>query len=315
MNFKKILVTGGAGFIGSHLVEQLCNAGYEVIVLDNLFSGNKLIGMDKPQFTWVEGDVRDKKIVSKAMRGCDSVIHLAAIVGVDEVIRHSVEMVETETIGTANIVEAALKNKVKKIVYASSSAVYHNLQADLNKEDDESNLVNTYAIAKGLNEKYLEAVAASERISINSLRFFNVYGTRQDKRMVIPRFFEQAMRHQAIQVFGSGQQTRDFTHVADVIKGIMLLNERLNLDGIYNICKGVETTILELAKCIKEVTKSTSPIELIHFPESRKCYKVERRVGCSEKLFVDTGFRPGISLRKGLAGIYQSLSHRTVSKA
>lgn len=313
MNLKKILVTGGAGFIGSHLVEQLFVKGYDVVVLDNLTGGNKLKNIDNSRFKLIEGDVRDKNIVSNAMKGCSSVIHLAAVVGVDEVINRAVEMMETETIGTANIVEAALKNKVKKILYASSSAVYHNLESDVNKESDDSNLVNAYAIAKGLNEKYLEAVAASEKISINSLRFFNVYGNRQDDRMVIPRFFKQAVKNEPIIVFGTGKQTRDFTHVDDVAKGMILLNERLNLDGVFNICKGVETSIFDIAKKIKKISNSKSVIELIGFPEERIDYKIERRVGCSEKLFVNTGFRPSIHLENGLTEIYQSLYKRATS--
>lgn len=315
MDKTKILVTGGAGFIGSHLVISLSKAGHHITVLDTLRSGNKLANYQHPNIRLVEADTRDKNAVIKAAKDCKIIIHLAAVVGVDEVIEQPSEMIETETIGTANVVEAALQHKAEKLIYASSSAVYHTLESDLNREHDEPHLVNTYAIAKCLNERYLEAIAKSENISTNSLRLFNVYGKHQDNRMVIPRFFEKAMMKKSIEVFGTGQQTRDFTHVDDVTRAIAILSQRNDLDGVFNVAKGIETSILELANEIKKVTQSSSPIQLIEFPEKRIAYKVNRRIGCTEKLFAHTGFKPKITLTKGLSHLYKKLLKNSLVKA
>lgn len=311
---KKILVSGGAGFIGSHIVSQLTKVGHRVVVLDSLINGNKLLDQQNPDIQLIIGDVRDRETVFNAAKGCQLIIHLAAIVGVDEVIDQSIEMVEIETIGTNNIVNAAIHHGIKKIIYASSSAVYHDIQAECSREEDTSNLVNTYAIAKGLNERYLTAITEKYGISTNSVRLFNVYGTRQDTRMVIPKFFKQAMNQQAIEVFGDGNQTRDFTHIDDVVKGILLLSNRQDLNGIFNIARGNETTIKDLARIIQRITKSKAPVQLIDFPELRIAYKVNKRVGCTQKLLSKTGFAPQISLVEGLQRLYLEILSISSSK-
>lgn len=313
MTSDKILITGGAGFIGSHLVEKLVTKGHEVIVLDNLSARSKLRAHVQKKIQFIEGDVRDFKLVGQATKGCKMIVHLAAVVGVDEVIKRCVEMTETETIGTHNIVNAALQHNVKKIIYASSSAVYEKIVNGFSREEDNLGLVNTYAIAKRLNEKYLEALAQEENISTNALRFFNVYGDRQDTRMVIPRFFEQALRGQSMEIFGTGQQTRDFTHIDDVVQGIIALLSKQSLNGVFNIARGVETTILELAREIKKITKSNSVLEQQAFPMDRLTFKVNRRVGSTEKLFRYTGVQPSIRLNEGLKRYLQGLSQPSKS--
>lgn len=315
MNLQKILVTGGAGFIGSHLVQALLKEGHRVRVLDNLKNGNKLQYFKHPRLDLMVGDVRDKQLVDKAIGGCNIIFHLAAIVGVDEVIQQPEEMIETETIGTANVVAAAISHKVKKIIYSSSSAIYHKLESDFNRENDDPHLINTYAIAKCLNERYLATLPGKHGISTNSIRLFNVYGAHQDDRMVIPRFINQAKNRQAIEVFGNGMQTRDFTHIDDVVKGLSILMHRHDLNGIFNIARGIETSILDLAKAIKKVTNSTSLIQLLDFPKSRITYQVERRLGCTQKLFKHTGFQPQITLSQGLQKLLLCTGNVSVAKA
>ncbi len=314
MSFKKVLITGGAGFIGNHLASNLISLGWNVSVLDNFSSNNKLTNGLLSNIHLIEGDVRDEKVVMRAAIGCSVIIHLAAVVGVDEVIKRNIEMVETETIGTFNVVKAAIEHKVEKIIYASSSAVYDEVQGRSSKEEDLLGPVSTYAIAKRLNEKYLESVTSMYGIATNSLRFFNVYGDKQDTRMVIPRFFEQAMNDQAIQVFGNGSQTRDFTHVNDVVTAITKLAFKKDLSGTFNISRGIETPIVELAKLVKRLCMSSSKIDLIGFPEDRLSFKVDRRVGCSEKLFEQVGFKPEIVLEYGLQQYLQNL-RRPLRKA
>ena len=209
MELEKILIIGGTGFIGSHLAEYLVQNNFEVVVLDNLSMGNKLVFKGADKINLIIGDVRDLETVLRASQGCSRIVHLAAIVGVEVVMENAFDLVETETIGTYNVVHAAKKNNVKKLLYASSSAVYHKLYSNFSRETDRLGLHNTYAVAKHLNEKYLQALTDEFGIQTNSMRFFNVYGGRQDTRMVIPRFFKQAMTNKPIEIFGNGHQTRD----------------------------------------------------------------------------------------------------------
>lgn len=300
MENGKILITGGAGFIGSHLVDALLEQNWEVSVLDNCSAGNKICHLAQKRIQFFRGDVRDLDLVMQAAEGCDAIIHLAAVVGVDAVIARQTETIETETIGTQNIVNAAKSNQVKKIIYSSSSAVYGKVGDQLSLENDPLELINAYAVAKRLNEQYLNSVTLENGISTNCLRFFNVYGGRQDSRMVVPRFFEQAINNQPIEVFGDGNQTRDFTHIDDVVEAITDLLSNHSVNGIFNISRGIETTIQELAEQIKKVTNSNSKISNLIFPNKRKLFKVDRRVGSAEKLFQNIGRKPSVFLQDGL---------------
>jgi len=301
MEKKKILVTGGAGFIGSHVVYKMLKAGYAVNILDNFSTGKRTNIPINEWVTLFEGNIRNPSVVDKAVRGCSIIIHLAAIVGVEEVIAQPLHTVEVETIGTYNIVQAAKKYEVKKILYASSSAVYKTVGNELgSRESDDLGLISTYAIAKRLNERYLSALTKTDDISVNCLRFFNIYGERQDTRMVIPRFFDQAINQQPIEVFGCGSQTRDFTAVCDVTEAIYQLIKRTTLNGTFNISRGQETTIAQLATLIKNVTGSSSEIVMLGHPCARETFRVNRRIGNNGKLFAATGFRPEIQLMEGL---------------
>jgi len=301
MEKGKILVTGGAGFIGSHVVCKMLRAGYYVNILDNFSTGKKRnIPVDE-RVKLFKGDIRDPLVVDLAAQGCAVIVHLAAIVGVEEVIAQPLETVEVETIGTHNVVRAARKNGIKKVLYASSSAVYKAVENTSSLESDELGLVSNYAIAKRLNERYLSALIKTDNISVNCLRFFNIYGERQDTRMVIPRFFEQALNGLPIEIFGSGEQTRDFTFVEDVSESIFRMIQLPELNGTFNISRGEETTIKELAELIKAITNSTSEITCLEHPAARETFKVNRRIGNNGKLFAATGFRPATRLREGLS--------------
>lgn len=304
----KVLITGGAGFIGSHLTAFLAEQGHEVIVLDNLLRGNKIEDNILSKITFVEGDVRNQDLVMKLSENCDQIYHLAAILGVDIVADNPVETMETEVEGTKNVVYAALKNGVKKVIYASTSGVYGH--SAIEKSVDEDIMIDprtSYAMAKRYNEIYLKAVYEERGLESISLRFFNVYGPRQDDRMVIPRFFEQALKNEPITVFGSGKQTRDFTSVEETIISLVKLSEVSKGAEIYNIANETELNILELAEYIKEITKSDSEIKLIDSPANRYDYEVERRVGSSEKLLKAVGFKPNTDIRLGLKKLQESL--------
>jgi UDP-glucose 4-epimerase len=304
----KVLITGGAGFIGSHLTAYLANKGAEVVVLDNLLRGNKIEADILEKITLIQGDVRDQNLVIKLAEGCDYIYHLAAILGVDIVADNPVETMETEVEGTKNVVYAAIKHGVKKVIYASTSGVYGH--SAIEKSVDEDIMIDprtSYAMAKRYNEIYLKAVYEERGLESISLRFFNVYGPRQDDRMVIPRFFEQALKNEPITVFGSGKQTRDFTSVEETIVSLVKLTEISKGAEIFNIANETEMNILELAIHIKELTQSSSEIKLIESPANRYDYEVERRVGSSEKLFKATGFKPNTDIRIGLKNLHETL--------
>ena len=304
----KILITGGAGFIGSHLTAQLLASGNEIIVLDNLLRGNKIEKEVFSQIRFVEGDVTNSELVNDLSRGCDQIYHLAAILGVDIVADFPVETMDTEIIGTRNVVNAALLNKVRKVVYASTSGVYGHTAIE--KSVDENIMIDprtSYAMAKRYNEIYLKAVYEEKGLESVSLRFFNVYGPRQDQRMVIPRFFEQALKNEDITVFGNGKQTRDFTSVEETVKAMILLTEMSKGSDIFNIANETELNIYELACFIKEITNSDSQISLIASPPKRYDYEVERRVGSSDKLHSLTGFKPNTDIREGLVKLFHEV--------
>ncbi|MEN9998887.1 MAG: hypothetical protein RI922_1877 [Bacteroidota bacterium] len=306
----KILITGGAGFIGSNLAKRLVNDGHEVVVLDSLLRGNKL---DKDTFAkvhFIKGDVRDLDLMITASKNCDLIFHFAAVLGVDIVADNPVETMDVEVIGTRNMIEAANINNVKKVMYASTSGIYgHSAFENVLTEEVLVDPRTSYAMAKRYNEIYLASHHQEKGLNVVSLRFFNVYGGNQDTRMVVPLFFEQAIANEPITVFGTGKQTRDFTYIDDTVESCVKL---MDIQGchIVNIANEAEWTIAELAVKIKAVTKSNSEIIYLEAPKKRYDYEVERRVGSSDKLMSLTNFKPQTSLQEGLELIYnQNYNH------
>ena len=299
----RILVTGGAGFIGSNLSKRLVKDGHQVVVLDNLLRGNKL---DKSTFDliqFINGDVRDFETVNSAVKGCDIIFHFAAVLGVDIVADNPVETMDVEVIGTRNIVNAAMQNNVQQVLYASTSGIYgHTSFENLLTEEILVDPKTSYAMAKRYNEIYLASHYEEKKINVISLRFFNVYGHNQDNRMVVPRFFEQAKSNEPITIFGTGKQTRDFTYIDDTVEACVRL---MNIKGchIVNIANENEWCIEDLGLKIVELTGSTSSIQYIDAPKKRYDYEVERRVGISLKLEAMTGYKPATNLEEGLLKI------------
>ena len=300
----KILITGGAGFIGSNLTKRLVNDGHEVIVLDNLLRGNKLDREAFAKIKFINGDVRDFDIVKSLSVGCDVIYHFAAVLGVDVVADAPVETMDVEVIGTRNVVMAAEQNNVGKILYASTSGIYgHSAIESALTEEVLVDPRTSYAMAKRYNEIYLASHHEEKGLNTIALRFFNVYGENQDNRMVVPRFFEQAIKGKDITVFGSGEQTRDFTYIDDTIEACVRL---MDITGyhVVNIANEAEWDIEKLAIEIKKITKSNSKIVYIDAPKKRYDYEVERRVGSSEKLKNLIGMKPDTDLTEGLKIIY-----------
>lgn len=297
----RALVTGGAGFIGSHLVDRLVELGHDVVVLDNFKGGNKLPKETIAKIDLREGDVRNETAMLQAARGADVIFHFAAVLGVDIVADNPVATMETEYEGLRHASRAAILNGGCKLVYASTSGVYGKAAiARAVEEDFDVAPSSSYAIAKRFNEIYLAALHQEKSLPSVSLRFFNVYGPRQDARMVIPRFFQQALRGEPLTVYGSGGQTRDFTYIDDVVESIVRVAERVHGCEVINVAYSREYTIRELADRIKELCQS--PAEIVHLnpPRNRYDFEVERRVGSSKKLETRTGYCPNTTLEAGL---------------
>jgi UDP-glucose 4-epimerase len=301
----KILITGGAGFIGSNLAKRLVRDGHEIVILDSLLRGNKLDKETYSQVKFIKGDVRDLSLVTEASANCDIIFHFAAVLGVDIVADNPVETMDVEVIGTRNVVEAAFVNNVKKIMYASTSGIYgHSAIENALTEEVLVDPRTSYAMAKRYNEIYLASHHEEKGLNVVSLRFFNVYGKNQDNRMVVPRFFEQALSNEDITVFGSGNQTRDFTYIDDTVEACVLLMQ-VNGCHIVNIANEAEWCITDLAQKIKSLTESSSTITYLEAPKKRYDYEVERRVGSSDKLHKLTSFKPMTSLTEGLTMILE----------
>ena len=303
----KILITGGAGFIGSNLTKRLVDDGHDLVVLDNLLRGNKIDKSTFEKIAFIKGDVRDADLVNQAASGCDLIFHFAAVLGVDVVADNPVETMDVEVIGTRNVVMAAELNGVKKILYASTSGIYgHSAIESALTEEVLVDPRTSYAMAKRYNEIYLASHHQEKGLDSISLRFFNVYGHNQDNRMVVPRFFEQAMANEPITIFGTGKQTRDFTYIDDTVEACVRLMD-LKGSHIVNIANEAEWCIEDLAKIIVDITGSSSELKYIDAPKKRYDYEVERRVGSSDKLIRLTGYKPDTDLKSGLLNILKTL--------
>jgi len=218
------------------------------------------------------------------------------------------ETMEIESIGTYNIVQSAIKHNIKKIIYASTSGVYGKIEIDQAvNEDFIVSPSSSYAIAKRFNEIYLKSIYRDFKINTFSLRYFNVYGPRQDLRMVIPRFFNQAIKNNIITVYGNGKQTRDFTFINDVVNSTIEIAEKCHGGEIINIARGKDISILDAAKEIVNTTNSKASIKLVDSPNFRQDFDVEKRCGNSDKLESLINFRPQVDLKKGLEKTYEYL--------
>lgn len=302
----RILITGGAGFIGSNLTKRLVSEKHEIVVLDNLLRGNKIDTETFKKIKFIKGDVRNLSTVINASEGCDLIFHFAAVLGVDVVADNPVETMDVEVIGTRNVVQAAEVNNIKKIMYASTSGIYgHSAIESALTEEVLVDPRTSYAMAKRYNEIYLASNHEEKGLNVISLRFFNVYGANQDNRMVIPRFFEQAIANEEITVFGTGKQTRDFTYIDDTVEACVRLMD-LNGCHVVNIANEKEWCIDDVAIAIKRITKSDSPIIYVEAPKKRYDYEVERRVGSSKKLQRLVDYKPMTELDAGIQQIFDT---------
>jgi len=303
---KRVLVTGGAGFIGSHIVHLLLDEGFTVRVLDDLSSG-KLGNLPFMQsgLEFMQGSVADKACVEEACREVEAVIHLAALVSVPASIEHPEQSAASNLLGFNNVLEALRKQAFKgRLLYASSAAVYG---ADVGQEglteaQAPGNLVSPYAQDKFSNEMYAQLYSKLYGISAMGFRFFNVYGPRQDPASpysgVISIFMDRCFAGQDITIFGDGTQTRDFVYVADLVKVLRLA---LDVDdqGVLNIGTGMSTQVTELAEKVKQVCGADIAIRY----EAERAGDIKFSLADVTKLQQTLGFVPQTSIEAGLEGL------------
>jgi UDP-glucose 4-epimerase len=275
----RILITGGSGFIGSHLAEHLLARGDEVHLLDDLSTGsieNIALIKNHPNLTYHIDTIRNYRLTAELVDMCDVVYHLAAAVGVKLIVESPVSTIETNIRGTDIILSLAAKKR-KRVLITSTSEVYGKRNKVPFKEDDDLVLGPTnkgrwsYACSKAIDEFLAIAYWKEKRVPTVIARLFNTVGPRQTGRygMVIPNFVQQALTGQDLTVYGDGSQTRCFTHVLDVVRALIRLAEQTNAVGeVYNIGSDQEITVLELAQKIKQMTKSDSRIVFIPYDQA-----------------------------------------------
>jgi UDP-glucose 4-epimerase len=303
------LVTGGAGFIGSHLSEALLARGQEVWALDDLSTGrvaNLRTFEKQPGFRFLEGSVTDTALVSGLVAQCDRVFHLAAAVGVKYVLENPLRSLITNIRGTEVVLEAAALHQ-REVMLFSSSEVYGKGVAVPFREDDDRVLGPThklrwsYACGKTVDECLAQAYWQQRQVPVVIVRCFNTCGPRQTGAygMVIPNMIARALKDEPILVFGDGQQSRCFSAVSDVVRGALLLTENKATHGeVFNIGTDEEISVLELAERIREKCGSRAPIEFVPYEQvyGNSFEDMRRRVPSLDKIHRFVGYRPEVSL-------------------
>ena len=259
----KILVTGGAGFIGSHIVEHYQDIAGEIRVLDNLRTGYPH-NLDGLKHTFIEGSVTDRALVGKAAEGVDYIFHMAALVSVPESMSKPGECVDINVHGLLNVLEAAAATGAKKVVLASSAAIYGDNPTVPKLETMTPEPKSPYAITKLDGEYYLDLFCRERGLETAAIRFFNVFGPRQDPKgayaAAVPIFIEKALKGEDITVFGDGGQTRDFIFVKDIVGALTFAVETPGVTGVFNAGYGGQITINDLANHIIQAASSTSKV-------------------------------------------------------
>lgn len=305
LNGKRVLITGGAGFLGSHLVDRLLSSGVSVLVLDDLSTG-KLSNLSKAMnfrsFDFMKGNANDANILGRAFKKCkpDYAIHYAAVVGVSRTQRSPLNVLD-DLRGFANFFAIAKKQKVKKVVFSSSSEVYGEPIKMPNHEDDPLNPKTTYGLIKAVGEEFVKVYNNYLGLPGVVLRFFNVYGPRQDassEGFVIGKFTEQVLSGKRPTIFGDGFQTRDFVYIDDNVEAVLRALVSLKTNGeVINIVRGKPCTIQELAESVIAVSgKNLKPVHLA--PRIDGEIKYRHADGSKMKKLIN--FTPMIGLDEGL---------------
>ena len=303
----KALVTGGAGFIGSHVAEALAAQGWEVVVLDNFATG--LESSVPSGVELIRGEASDTELLARAVRGCQAVFHLAAVSSVQDSLERPLHVHESNLTATLALLEAAVKEGAKRFVFSSSAAVYCDTEGHSAREDMTPKPLSHYAVQKLASEHYCAAYHRLHGLETVCLRYFNVYGPRQRADSpysgVIAKFADAARNGRPVVIFGNGGQTRDFVHVSDVVAANLAagsISAEVVAGGVYNIGSGCSVSVKELASAVRGVfTASPSP-------EYRPPRQGEIRFSQADitKAAKHLGYHPTVEFRDGLTLLIKS---------
>jgi UDP-glucose 4-epimerase len=313
----RVFITGGAGFIGSHLCDALVAEGKDVTILDNLSTGTKKnITHLEGKITLFQGDIRDEKLVESLVENCDLVLHMAAAVGVDNILGNPIESIAVNFHGSETVLNSAARYD-KRIVIASTSEIYgKNPKQPLSETDDRvvgtpQKLRWSYSDAKALEEATAYSLFLTKKLKVTTIRFFNTVGPRQTGKygMVIPRFVKSAIEDQPLKIFGSGTQSRVFCHVSDSVKAILALagNDKA-IGEVFNVGGKGEISILELGKMIIKQVNSKSKLTFTQYEDAYTTgfEDMQRRVPDISKLNKFTGWQPIIDLKEIIEDVAKS---------
>ena len=315
----RVFITGGAGFIGSHLCDALVAEGKEVTILDNLRTGSKKnIAHLEGKIKVFQGDIRDQKLVESLVAESDLVLHMAAALGVDNILENPIESISTNFYGSEIVLNASVKYD-KRIIIASTSEIYgKNPRQPLLETDDRvigtpQKLRWTYSDAKSLEEATAYFLFLTKNLKVTTIRFFNTVGPRQTGKygMVIPRFVRSALQNKPLQIFGDGYQSRVFCHVKDTTRAIIELTKTdTSIGEVFNIGGKGEINILDLAKLIIEKTNSNSTITYTDYIDAYAVgYEdMSRRVPDISKIKSYIGWEPIISLDEIISDVAKIFS-------
>jgi UDP-glucose 4-epimerase len=315
----RVFITGGAGFIGSHLAKNYEETGHVVTILDNFSTGSveNLKSIDFAGET-INGDIRNQKLLEPLIEDSDLVLHMAAALGVDNIMNSTLESISTNVIGSTTVLEAASKFK-KRIIIASTSEIYgKNSKQPLNEMDDRvigspQNFRWSYSDSKAIEESVARVLYLEKKLPVTTVRFFNTIGPRQSAKygMVVPRFIASALNGRDLEVYGDGEQTRVFCHVEDAIAGVIsLVDNQESIGEVFNVGGFGEISIFSLAERVIQLTNSNSKIRLVPYIDAYPVgYEdMQRRVPDNSKLQKLTGWQAKIDLNEAILDIAKSLT-------
>ena len=310
----RVLITGGAGFIGSHLADHFVNAGHEVTVLDNFSTGSKAnIAHLEGKIETVDGDIRNIDLVDKLTKDSDLVLHMAAALGVNTILESPLESMSTHITGSEVVLNAAANHK-KRIIIASTSEIYgKNPKQPLNETDDRvvgapQKIRWTYSDAKAIEEAMAFALHQEKKLAVTTVRLFNTVGPRQTGRygMVVPRFVQAALENEPLTIYGDGTQSRVFCHVDDAVAAIATMAaDDATIGDVYNVGGTGEVTIKQLAEQVLAVTGSNSPITYTAYSDAYPAgfEDIQRRVPDISKVKSAIGWVPTKDLKQIISDI------------
>ncbi|MBK8942081.1 MAG: SDR family oxidoreductase [Polyangiaceae bacterium] len=308
----KILVTGGAGFIGSHIVERLVREGHEVKAYDNLSSGKREnLAAVASDVELVEADVRDAPQLDFYAAGCDVIFHEAAVVSVPYSVEHPQETHDVNIQGTLNVLHAAKRRGVKRVVFACSAAIYGDDPEMPKRETMRPQPMSPYGIEKLTSEYYLSVWSQLYGVETVSLRYFNVFGERQDPGSpysgVISIFVDRALRGAGVTLFGDGGQTRDFVYVGNVVDANVRAATTPGVAGrAYNVGCGDKTTLLQLLDTIERIVGSK--VERTHAPP--RAGDIRESIADISKIRAELGYTPAVGVEEGLRRLIAHIKER-----